>query len=158
MIIFGIAILTVLEPSMVWIVTGYSFCSEGTPHSITQINNTGVIEFERQERTDISCSIGFLYNPALLSKIIFEYNTKCFNFVFLDLPIELDFNGNAFNFRSESRRSYRDFDDSGLNTLRIYGENQPPIDSFQLYYWVGKSTFFVNSMSNVSLLSSCWVT
>ena len=133
-------LIFLLCPSTLWGVTGYPLCSEGTSHTITRIKNTGVIEIERQDRPDISCSLGFSYVPAQLSSIIFEYNTKCFNFVFSDLPIDLEFNGYSYMyFRSDSRRTHKSLDDSGLYTLKIYGQNQPPIDSFQLQYWSGKS-------------------
>ena len=139
--LIAVAVLIVIVcPSTLLGVTGYPLCSEGTSHSITRINNTGVIEFERQDRADISCSLGFLYDPAQLSSIIFEYNTECFNFVLGDLPIDLEFNGNSYTyFRSDSRRTHKSLDDSGLYTIKIYGQNQPPIDSFHLQYWSGKS-------------------
>ena len=140
LIFLAVAVLIVMCPSTLWVVTGYPLCSEGTSHSITRINNTGVIEIERQDRPDISCSLGFLYDPAQLSSIIFEYDTGCFKFVFGDLPIDLEFNGYSYTYyRSDSRRTHKSLDDSGLYTLKIYGQNQPPIDSFQLQYWSGKS-------------------
>ena len=139
--LIAVAVLIVIMcPSTLWGVTGYPLCREGTSHSIERINNTGVIEFERQDHADISCSLGFYYDPAQLSSIIFEYNTKCFNFVFGDLPIDLEFNGYSYTyFRSDSRRTHKSLDDSGPYILKIYGQNQPPIDSFQLQYWSGKS-------------------
>ena len=134
------ALIVIVCPSTLLGVTGYPLCSEGTSHSITRINNTGVIEFERQDRADISCSIGLLYDPALLSSLIFEYHTKCFNFVFGDLPIDLEFNGSPYKyFRSDYRVIHESLDDSGLYTLKIFGQNQPAIDAFQLQYWSGKS-------------------
>ena len=60
--------------------------------------------------------------------------------MFVDLPIDLEFNGYSYTyFRSDSRRNHKSLDDSGLFTLKIDGQNQPPIELFQLQYWSGKS-------------------
>ena len=117
---------------------GYPFCNDRTPHTITQLNNTGVITFDKQDRLDISCSVGLSYDSDSLYMIKLYYSTACFNFAFDEIPIRIQIDNLTMRFNSNDKEYSRTLDDSGLTTLKVYGENQPPAESFELRYIAGE--------------------
>ena len=117
---------------------GYPFCNDRTPHTITQLNNTRVITFDKQDRLDILCSVGLSYDSDSLYMIKLYYSTACFNFPFDEIPIRIQIDNLTMRFNSDDNEYSRILDDSGLTTLKVYGENHPPAESFELRYTAGE--------------------